>query len=72
MHILITADPVSLQMIWDYCQDKKLTMYYGRIDHDVHEIAWQIEHESCSHLDILLLLFPSELRVLSGASRQQS
>jgi hypothetical protein len=39
-------------------------MYYGRIDHSVHELAWQIQHDACARLDILLMLFPSELRVL--------
>jgi hypothetical protein len=64
MHILINADPDSLQRIWDYCQAHDIDMYYGRIDHDLHDIAWQIEYESCNHLDILLMLFPHELRVL--------
>lgn len=40
-------------------------MYYGRINHDYHDIAWQIVHDSCSHLDILLLMFPGNLRVIS-------
>lgn len=65
MHILINADPDSLQRIWDYCQARDIPMYYGRIDHSVHEIAWQIIDQPSSHLDILLLLFPESLRVLS-------
>ena len=69
MHILVTADPDNLQRIFDYCHTYHIVMHYGRVDHEFHDIAWQIIHESCSRIDILLMLFPSELRVLSGASR---
>lgn len=65
MHILINADPLNLQRIWEYCQGHDIDMYYGRIDHQLHEIAWQIHQPAGPHLDILLLLFPQELRVLS-------
>ena len=64
MHILINADPDNLQRIWEYCQSHSIDMYYGRIDHEYHDIAWQILSDASSHIDILLLLFPSELRVL--------
>jgi hypothetical protein len=65
MHILVQADPDDMERIWQYCQAKDITMYYGRVDHEYHDIAWQILHDSCSHLDILLLMFPQQLRVLS-------
>lgn len=64
MHILINATPDDLNRIFSYCQSHDISMYYGRIDHHVHEIAWQILHESCPHLDILLLLWPNNLTVL--------
>lgn len=69
MHILVTADPDNLQRIFDYCHHYQIVMHYGRVDHELHDIAWQIIHESCPRVDILLMLFPRELRVLSGAPR---
>lgn len=65
MHILITADPHNLERIWQYCQAKSISMYYGRIDHEYHDIAWQIIADASPHLDILLLMFPENLRVIS-------
>ena len=65
MHIMITGDVNNVNRIFQYCQQYNITMYYGRIDHEIHDLAWQIVHDACPRLDILLMLFPGELRVLS-------
>ena len=65
MHILIKADADSLERIWQYCQAKDISMYYGRVHHEYSDIAWQIVDDSSPYLDILLLMFPAELQVLS-------
>ena len=41
-------------------------MHYGRIHPDIHDIAWQIIHEDCARLDILLMLFPECLTVIAS------
>lgn len=65
MHILVQADPDDMERIWQYCQQKNITMYYGRVDHEYHDIAWQIMHENNKYIDILLMLYPAQLKVLS-------
>jgi hypothetical protein len=65
MHILVAANPADdLQRVWDYCCQYNITMYYGRIDHEYHDIAWQIVDKSSARLDLLLLLFPHSLSVV--------
>lgn len=65
MHILVQADPDNMNRIFQYCQQHDIAMYYGRIDHEYSDIAWQILDDAGPHLDILLLMFPENLRVLT-------
>jgi hypothetical protein len=64
MHILVLADADNFARISDYCHQYGIVMHYGRIDHELHDIAWQIIADPAPRLDILLLLFPEHLRVL--------
>lgn len=65
MHIIIVGSVDNVNRIFQYCQQYDITMYYGRIDHEYHDLAWQIQHDACPRLDILLMLFPAELQVIS-------
>lgn len=64
MHILITGNVDAVNRIFQYCAQYNITMYYGRIDHELHDLAWQIQDQNSKYLDLLLLLFPQELQVL--------
>lgn len=65
MHILVAGDRQNVERIFEYCQKYQITMYYGRIDHEYHDIAWQILHDGNKYIDLLLMLFPAELKVIS-------
>ena len=66
MHILITAAPDDLARIFQYCDQYDIPLSYGQIDHQLYDVAWQIDSPGNSHIDILLLLFPHCLHVLTA------
>ena len=65
MHIVITTtDYPHIDRIFQYCDSRGITMYYGCVDADSDHVSWQIIHEASAHIDILLMLFPEHLQVL--------
>jgi len=65
MHILVTADPQTINRIFLYCHQYDIPIHYGQIHHHLVEIAWQIIAEPQGRIDLLLMLFPDNLQVLS-------
>jgi hypothetical protein len=64
MHILVAGHVDDVQRVFEYCDQYGIVIYYGQVEHEFHEFGWQILHESCARLDILMMLFPGTLQVL--------